>query len=613
VPHFNSDVAKYCALGVAAIGLGVAAAGEAVASSLGHSGLVLHPVWYSLYRPMDGLKLLGQLDSTCIATPHLNEIRNTWPQFKAHPLPIVRCPHVAAINALNEQVKPWLAGALLPALGFAAAARKAAEIKPGGICLPSPKFGPEHVSIYIGKSTGHLHQLGHVAGLKRNQKIYLIDDDLHQDIFCVGGKGSGKSTRVMNSIALQAFRQACGGLFFNIKGDVDVQLESLAARAGRSIRIFGIGGECGNIMDGITPDMVATYMQSLLLLVDRSTNSSFWSTIGANLARAVAQVLYFIEGQYSLPGIYRFLFVAPFQASVMEKIALFMDEMRASDEHCTDEFLKKQMAEDLRALESATQEIKNHYNQSADVQKNVGSQLTQILSRMVVPEVEDAFFNSGPASQRFDLKDTYEKGEIICINIPIQLYGPSARAIMAWIKFMFYTAMDQRRLEMAKKDSEVNRTTRVILGIDECQAIAIHTQDGISDDKFLATSRDTLTINVWATQSIPALNAAIGKDGTDAVLANLRNRLYFRGEDLETTDDVMRLLGTTEVDKETVSRDAGGKRSVSKSKHTQPIANASHMRQLKFGDAILIGSIRGVGAEGCEAADDIIKTIGVFA
>jgi hypothetical protein len=612
--HFNSDVAKFGALGLAALGLGIAAGGEAVASSLGHSGLVLHPVWHTLYNPMDGLKLLGQLDSTCITTPHLNEIRNTWPQFKAHPLPVVRCPHVAAINALNEQVKPWLAGALLPALGFAAAAKKATEIRPGGIHLPRPKYGPGHVSICIGKSSGQLHQLEHVAGLKRKQKIYLIDEDLHQDLFLVGGKGAGK-TRLMSSIALQAFRQACGGLFFNIKGDVDSQLARLAARAGRKIRIIGIGGESVNMMNGgrMTPDMVATYTQSLLLLVDRNPNSSFWSQMGANLTRAVAQILYFIDGQYSLPGVYRFLFVDSFQAMVMQEISEFMDRLRDAYKHCADADLKKQMADDGRAIESAIQEIKNHYNQSDDVQKNVGSQLTQILSRMVVPEVEDAFFNSKPTAKSFDLKDTYEKGEIFCINIPIQLYGPSARAIMALFKFMYYTTADQRRLEMAKPGSTVNRTTRVILGIDECQAIAVHTQDGMSDDKFLATSRDTLTINVWATQSIPALNAAIGKDGTDAVLANLRTRVYFRGEDLETIDDVMRLLGTTEVEKETVSRDRGGKRSVSKAKHTQPIANASHMRRLKFGDALLIGSIRGVGAQGCEAADDIIKTIGVSA
>jgi hypothetical protein len=554
---------------------------------------------------MDGLKLLGQLDSTCITTPHINEIRNSWPQFKMHPVPVVRCPHVAAINALNDEVKPWLATALVPVLGFAAAARKAAEIKPGGICLPRPKRGPGHVSIYIGKSTGGLHQIGHVAGIKRNQKAYIIDEDLHQDVFCVGGKGSGKTTRVLNVIALQAFRQGCGGLFFNIKGDVDAQLTRLAVRAGCNICVIGIGGKSVNIMAGITPDMVATYMQSLLLLVDRSTNSSFWSTIGANLTRAVAQILYFIEGQYSLPGVYRFLFVEDFQATVMREIGLFLDLLRDAYKHCTDEAAKKQMADDGRAIESAMQEIKNHYNQSDDVQKNVGSQLTQILSRMVVPEVEDAFFNSNPTAN-FDLKDTYEQCEIFCINIPLQLYGPSARAIMAWIKFMFYTAMDQRRLEMAKKDSTVNRTTRVILGIDECQAIAVHTQDGISDDKFLATSRDTLTVNVWATQSIPALNAAIGKDGTDAVLANFRQRIYFRGEDLETIDDVMRLLGTTEVEKETVSRDRG-KRTVSKSMHTQPVANASHMRKLKFGEALYIGSIGG------EAADDIIKTTGVFA
>ena len=468
--------------------------------------------------------------------------------------------------------------------------------KPGGRRLRRVVPTDGRLVIDMGAATGTLHAAGHLAGIRRGQRVCLVDDDISQDTLILGGKGQGKTTSAMNPMLLQAIRQGAGALIFNVKGDYDRTVLAIAVKAGclKRVRVIGIGelAENVDILAGVTPEMAASYISAVLLLGDRGKDSQIWNTSAANLARAVLGLLWYFPARYSMPSLYRYLFVDGVAAEVDGEIAALEERIAAANAESNDPAVVAATAKDLRTIRGCTQEIKNYNDQTHDIKRGIALQLTQLLSKMVIPEVEDAFFNHLPQyGPDFGLEQAYEDGTIFVINAPLQLYGLAAAAIMALIKLRFYVTMEQRRLS-----ADANQSRRVGLFIDEFHEITTCSQEGLSDHKFLSTSRDTGTFCVFATQSIPSLTAKIGSDMTDAILANLRQRLYFRNEDTKTIEDALKLLGQTEVSRDTtsVSRNKGSTTKGTSTQHSwQPVAHPELFRNLRRGEALFIGSIGG--------------------
>jgi hypothetical protein len=93
-------------------------------------------------------------------------------------------------------------------------------------------------SLWLGKSTGHLATLWHPAGMAENQEILLNLEDACQNILVLGGIGSGKTTCVMQPLLLQCLDQQCGGLIFDIKGDVKTAVNKFAAATQKKLVVL---------------------------------------------------------------------------------------------------------------------------------------------------------------------------------------------------------------------------------------------------------------------------------------------------------------------------------------------------------------------------------------
>ena len=95
-------------------------------------------------------------------------------------------------------------------------------------------------SLWLGKSTGLLSKLWHRAGIAANQQCYINVLKMPVKISLVlGGIGSGKTTCVMQPLLLQCLDQQCGGLIFDIKGDVKEAVKQFAASTNRELVILG--------------------------------------------------------------------------------------------------------------------------------------------------------------------------------------------------------------------------------------------------------------------------------------------------------------------------------------------------------------------------------------
>ena len=94
------------------------------------------------------------------------------------------------------------------------------DSKPKQENVPQANNHPGGFALWVGISTGELARRGHPAGVWANQRVWLKEDELCQNIIAIGGTGSGKTTRVINPLLWQLVRYPwVGGLIFDIKGD----------------------------------------------------------------------------------------------------------------------------------------------------------------------------------------------------------------------------------------------------------------------------------------------------------------------------------------------------------------------------------------------------------
>ena len=101
---------------------------------------------------------------------------------------------------------------------------------------------PSSFRLWLGISTGKLVDLWQKTGMSKNQHVSLDLEDACQNIIVLGGIGSGKTTCVMQPLLLQCLDQECGGLIFDIKGDVKHAVAEISSATGRKLVIEA--GQC---------------------------------------------------------------------------------------------------------------------------------------------------------------------------------------------------------------------------------------------------------------------------------------------------------------------------------------------------------------------------------
>ena len=584
---------------------------ESAATAIGW-GPAHHTLLGNVYSPFDGAKWLGTLNFKCLVRPADANMLN--PHHLRSGMIAAKCHTPSSVIWGIDRTASMIFGSGLASFaGLNVASMVVDKSTPAGRRFGPVRYvkgDPAPVVIEIGRATGILKKLGHESGIAKGECVRFVGEDLNFDTIALGGKGSGKSTCVLNPMLLQSLSQDCGALIFNVKGDVDKQAIKIAERAGRKVRVFGIGegAEQMNLLDGLTPEMSAAFISSLLLLTGNSgKDATFWNATASNLSRAVLGLLSYLDGCYSLPGLYHYIFVKRDRVAMNNDIVDLVKALRLRLEDSIDEAQRTQIERDLVYIAGCNQEIANFAKQTEQIRSGAHSQLNQILAKMVVPELENAFFQTRATVSAFKFEDLYETGEVVVINCPLQEYGLAAASIMCFAKLRFYVTMEQRRIRY-----ESNQTRQVGLFIDEAHEISAASQEGMSDHKFLAMSRDTGTFCVFATQSISALNAKIGEEMTKALLANLRQRILFRTEDAESMDRTIHLLGQVESDRETKSstRQPGSwfkSKGVSVAPSLHAVANPTLIRNLKRGQALALLSIDG------ESADDVIDLTPVYA
>lgn len=440
-------------------------------------------------------------------------------------------------------------------------------------------------SLWLGKSTGLLSTLWHRAGMAANQQVILKLEDACQNILVLGGIGSGKTTCVMQPLLLQCLDQECGGLIFDIKGDVKDAVARFAVSTGRELVVLGPHQRRINLIEGLTPEIAASFLKSAFLLGSKGNVDSFWVDTASELCRNTLGMLSFLLNRYDLQSLYQYLFELDSHEALNNEINALLPTLPVKE------------ARLLKTYCNYYDLIFSHFD--AKIKSGVNATIAQALAPFNHPDLLDAFCSSDCEPAK--MEDTLN-GTVYLVNMPLSIWGLGGKVAYTFIKLRFFNLMQNRNQHPTQ-----NKSQPVFFMCDEYQEIVSANRDGLSDLNFWDKSRSSKTIGIISSQSIASFYAALGNhDLAHALLQNFRQKICLRTEDPVTLDFMERLVGRARVKK---ISDSMGNQHQSKtiSESREGVVDAQLFRELHPGQAVAILTLSG------HSMDDIVTLKPVYA
>ena len=177
------------------------------------------------------------------------------------------------------------------------------------------------------------------------------------------------------------------------------------------------------------------------------------------------------------------------------------------------------------------------------------------------------------------------------------------------IKLRFFNLLQERQVDKSMPQNYV------FFMCDEYQNIISASNQGLSDLSFWDKSRSAHCVGIISTQSISAFKSAIGNPTlADTVLANFRQKIFFKTEDMETLKYINSLAGRVEVTRQSYNYSRGTNQKNTSFFEANNSSNSSINTQIverQLIDANLVRQLTGnlalafLNVEG-ESADDVL-------
>lgn len=473
-----------------------------------------------------------------------------------------------------------------------------------GRALPVPRLDAPRFRLFLGRATGRLAELGHRNSIKRTTPVVLVEDDCAKNIVAFGGTGSGKTAYLMLPLLRQLLQQLCGLLIFDVKGDFGSDVRRLAAQVGRRVTKIGIGGRHCNLLAGLTPEVAGTFLKSVIILAgNTAATSAFWTNTAIDLANNVLGLLHAFPDRYSLHDMHDIIYdvdgsFMKFRKDVETKLAELTTALGTAHP-------------EVLQLELCTNYVYSTFlKYDGKVQDGARSQLHQVLGIFTKPEIDAAFCRAGP--DVLSMNEVLD-GEILLMDLPIDVYGIGAVTVYTFVKLRFFNAVNRRRSDPSW-DQKKRTAPHVAFMCDEYQALVSLAKEGLSDLNYWDKSRSAKCIGIISAQSFRSFQAAVGDENlTKTLLQNFRQKLCFLTEDDMTIKFMTDVLGAVEVqyDNWSTGQNKGGEVSTRSSgqsigMRTEAVANPQLIRGLHEGQALCVLNVARA------AADDVLTLEPLF-
>ena len=277
----------------------------------------------------------------------------------------------------------------------------------------------------------------------------------------------------------------------------------------------------------LKPNIIANRLKEILLLFSKNNTESFWIDKAEML---ISEVIKFIR-------LYNDNYVT-------------FDEIHKIINDNTYYIYKKKVIKGKLLKNEYTEEEIFNINTSVDYIEKEFLKLDERTKGIIVAEISritGLFVLNYDINKTFcpkeneinfkGFKEAIEEGKIVVLKMNTSKYGDISRIIASYLKMDFQREV---LIQAIKEDKKNIRKTAFIS--DEYQEYVTK-----NDAQFYSQSRETMCINVIATQSYSSLYNAINDEfSTDVIIQSLVNKIWYRQDDIRTIEKAQKLIGKEE-------------------------------------------------------------------
>jgi type IV secretory pathway TraG/TraD family ATPase VirD4 len=334
------------------------------------------------------------------------------------------------------------------------------------------------------------------------EKLILPCDFTHHLI--LGETGSGKTTGVINPNLEERIKKGHGIVVFDFKGHYHKSVKYLANKHNRLNDVIMIGeiwGKKINILNNLNKKHFKVFIASLM---GHDKKSIYWEESGKNLAYGIYMILKALIKDGKIFEKFNFKLISKYTSS-KNNIKSLLKRAKYFEPKMKNEIYKMLLNEGIELIEKVVSE--------EILEDNSTTTFDNILTGLNAP-LGGIFSNSYFNGEDIDLLEELNKGKIIVIKM-----NEFDDQEISGFSFAFFQNI-QRRLSL-------NTLKPISVFIDEAQRVLSYKLDLPID-----ILREGKIDVVLATQSIDNLHEKLGIEKTNALLANLTNKIYLKGIDM---------------------------------------------------------------------------------
>ena len=364
-------------------------------------------------------------------------------------------------------------------------------------------------------------------GKEKNTIHRLSFSEATSGIVAFGATGSGKTVNVMAPALRALAQEGCPGLVLDVKGDyTEMLLHTCPSR----VIVIGPSAQATpiNLIGGISHELFSTLLGSLL--VEGSSGSTFWGSSAVEDAVFLFQMIKhheqrdpnmadISEGLSNPVGACKKMHEWIAQSVSPHPLQKLIDR-RKVDKFSLINFDSKKNSNDSTTLEQ-------YAWHTAHILPKLGPFTDNLSMRTALC--------AASAPNWGDL--LYEQNKIIVFDMPSSMYGASSFVASKIVRLLVMATVlnDPRKDDPAKGFGE-NKFSFILADEYQEYVNATGVRGLIDDNTFFDRSRSFHHINIVATQGIASLDAQVGQQSTDAILQNLRTKIFLPTDDLRTLE-----------------------------------------------------------------------------
>ncbi len=379
-----------------------------------------------------------------------------------------------------------------------------------------------------------------------NEKIYLPEKSLYQNILITGTIGTGKTSSAMYPFTEQLISykannstKKIGMLILDVKGNYCHKVKQLCQKHGReddliTIELNGLFKYNPLHKPDLKPTILANRLKSILLLFSKNNTESFWLDKAEQiLAESIKLCRLYNNGYVTFEELHKIITVNDYYR---EKLEILRQKFTNNDFSYTEIY-------DL--LSSINFFEKEFFNLDSRTLSILRSEITRITNSFICEyDILKTFSPSKDELNFLGFDEVINNGKIVVLNMNISEYSILSKIIAAYLKLDFQT-----EVMMRLANNFENSIRSVAFISDEYHEYCTET-----DSNFFSQSREAKCINIVATQSYTSLLNTLNNQATvKMIIQNLINKLWFRTDDIFTIEDIQKQIGKEDKEKSTHS------------------------------------------------------------